>query len=278
MGRLVNQTVLVTGGASGLGAAIVDRCIEEGANVGVLDRSTEDCTALEDRYGDRIVCIVGDVRSPDDNAAAVGACVDRFGGLDCGIGNAGIWDYSVPLVDLPADKLAASFTELFEINVLGYMMLARTALAPLVNSRGSLVFTVSNAGFYAGGGGVLYTATKHAVVGMIRQLAFELAPHVRVNGVAPGPISTQLRGPASLGMENRRFPGDRIAENAPDFVPLGVMPSPAEYAGAYVFFASRQDNVPATGTVLNHDGGFGIRGIGAAPRGGDDLPTRLGSE
>lgn len=275
MARLSKQVVLVTGGASGLGEAIVARCIEEGASVGVLDRSAGGCEALRERHGDRIVCTVGDVRCYDDNAGAVQACLERFGRLDAGIGNAGIWDYSVPLTGLDPEKLPGAFDELFHINVLGYLMLAKASLKPLVESRGSLTFTVSNAGFLPGGGGTLYTATKHAVVGLIRQLAFELAPYVRVNGVAPGAIATQLKGPESLGMDDRRFPGRAMEQQAEAFVPIGRMPSPAEYAGAYVFFASREDNVPATGTVLNHDGGFGVRGLGAVPRGGDDLLERL---
>jgi len=276
MGRLEQQTVLVTGGASGLGLAIVERCIDEGANVGVLDRSAQGCATLAARYGERIVCTTGDVRTYADNARAVSACVERFGGLDTAIGNAGIWDYSVPLVELPAEQLPEAFDELFRVNVLGYLLLAKAALKPLVERRGALVYTVSNAGFWPSGGGALYTATKHAVVGLIRQLAFEFAPHVRVNGVAPGAIATQLRGPESLGMQDRAFPGEAMTRNAPGFVPIGRMPTPAEYAGAYVFFASREDNVPATGSVLNHDGGFGVRGLGPTPRGGDDLRTRLG--
>ncbi len=277
MGRLADQTVLVTGGAAGLGRAIVERCLAEGASVGVLDRDEGASEALG-ALGERVACTVGDVRSLEDNARAVAACVERFGSLDCAIGNAGIWDYSRRLVDLPAARLAPAFDELFGVNVLGYLMLAKAALRPLADSRGSLVFTVSNAGFWPGGGGVLYTATKHAVVGLVRQLAYELAPHVRVNGVAPGAIATTLKGPASLGLEAREFPAEALERGAPDFVPIGRMPTPAEYAGAYVFFASREDNVPATGAILNHDGGFGVRGIGAVPRAGDDLLDRLGED
>lgn len=276
MSRLENQTVLITGGASGLGEAIVERFIAEGANVGILDRSEPGCEAMSERFGDAVVCTVGDVRSYADNEQAVAACVDRFGRLDCAIGNAGIWDYSITLADLPADKLADSFDEIFGINVLGYTMLAKAAMRSLVESQGSLIYTVSNAGFGPGGGGVLYTGAKHATVGLIRQLAYELAPHVRVNGVAPGAISTQLKGPASLGMENRQFPGRAMEEGAAEFIPIGRIPTPAEYAGAYVFFASREDNVPATGAILNHDGGFGIRGLGSVPRGGDNLVKKLG--
>ncbi len=278
MSRLDGQTVIVTGGASGLGEAIVARCIHEGANLGVLDRSEEGCAALNARYGDRVACHAGDVRDYAANRAIVSACLERFGRVDTAIGNAGIWDYNMALVDLPEDKLADAFDELFRINVLGYLMLAKAALEPLVASRGSLVFTVSNAGYLPAGGGPLYTATKHAVVGLIRQLAFELAPHVRVNGVAPGAIATRLKGPASLGMEERTFPGERLVEVVADFVPIGRTPTPAEYAGGYVFFASREDNVPATGTVLHHDGGFEVRGVGADARGGDGLRERFGLE
>ena len=222
--------------------------------------------------------MAGDVRRYADNAAVVEAALARYGRLDCAIGNAGIWDYNLSLADLPAEKLSESFDELFQVNVLGYLLLAKASLRALVDARGSLIFTVSNAGFLPNGGGPLYTATKHAVVGLVRQLAFELAPHVRVNGVAPGAISTQLKGPESLGMGERIFPGEKMAARADGFVPIGQMPTPAEYAGAYVFFACREDNVPATGAVLNHDGGFGVRGLGATLRGGDDLREKLGLE
>ena len=161
MSRLENQSILVTGGASGLGLAVVERLIEEGASVGVLDRSAEGCADLESRFEDRVIGTVGDVREYEDNERAVAACVDRFGKLDCAIGNAGIWDYNITLVDLPADKLHQSFSELFDINVLGYLMLSKAALKPLAQSQGSMIFTVSNAGFWPSGGGVLYLSLIH---------------------------------------------------------------------------------------------------------------------
>ena len=76
-------------------------------------------------------------------------------------------------------------------------------------------------------------------------------------------------------MDNAKFPGEKMASSANNFVPVGKMPTPAEYSGAYVFFASREDNVPSTGAILNHDGGFGVRGLGPVPRGGDDLLSKL---
>jgi cis-2,3-dihydrobiphenyl-2,3-diol dehydrogenase len=276
MGKLSGQVALISGGASGLGAAVVARFIDEGARVAVLDRSAAGCEQLKTHYGDAVVCRVGDVRVYADNQQAVEDALAAFGRVDCAIGNAGIWDYSVPLVDLPEDKLAESFDELFQVNVLGYLMLAKASLKALVASEGTLLFTVSNAGFWPTGGGPLYTATKHAVVGLVKQLAYEFAPYVRVNGVAPGAIATALKGPESLGMQERTFPAQAIEAGAPRSVPIGRMPTPAEYAGAYVFFASRDDNVPATGVVLNHDGGFNARGLWAKPRGGDELKSKLG--
>ncbi|MCB1644094.1 MAG: 3-(cis-5,6-dihydroxycyclohexa-1,3-dien-1-yl)propanoate dehydrogenase [Pseudomonadales bacterium] len=271
MGRLDNQVALITGGASGLGAAIVRRFVKEGASVLVLDRSEQGCADMQAGLGEAVHCVTGDVRSMADNENAVATCLERFGKLDCAIGNAGIWDYNLTLAKMPAERLEAAFDEMFSVNVLGYLNLARASLSALATTRGSMIFTISNAGFWPSGGGVLYTATKHAAVGMVRQLAWEFAPHVRVNGVAPGAIATQLKGPESLDMQNNQFPAAAMTATAGSFVPLGEMPTPEEYAGAWVFFASREDNVPSTGVILNHDGGFGIRGLGPVPRGGDDL-------
>ncbi|WP_439817021.1 3-(cis-5,6-dihydroxycyclohexa-1,3-dien-1-yl)propanoate dehydrogenase [Zavarzinia sp. CC-PAN008] len=277
MGRLEGQVALVTGGASGLGHAIVERFVAEGARVGVLDRSAERLAGLAAAFGGAVCGTVGDVRALADNRRAVEDVVDRFGRLDCLVGNAGVWDFGTPLVDLDDDKVDAGFSELFDINVKGYLLAAKAALKPLVESRGSMIFTVSNAGFYPAGGGPLYTASKHAVVGLIRQLAFELAPHVRVNGVAPGGIATDLRGAAGLGLAETSIASVRegLEHFGREVTPIGRLPTPAEYTGAYVFFASRGDTVPTTGAVLNHDGGVGARGFASAA-GGHDLIQKLG--
>ena len=105
-------------------------------------------------------------------------------------------------------------------------------------------------------------------------LAFELAPHIRVNGVAPGGIHTDLRGPESLNMADRSIASLNLPERAHERVPLARLATAEEYASAYLFFASRSDTVPATGSILNYDGGFGVRGL-RRPRGGDDLLERL---
>jgi cis-2,3-dihydrobiphenyl-2,3-diol dehydrogenase len=208
------------------------------------------------------------VRSIADNQRAVDACVARFGKLDCAIGNAGIWDYSMSLDALPADRIDAAVDELFHVNVKGYLNLAKAALPTLVRASGALIFTVSNAGFDPAGGGPLYTASKHAVVGLIRQLAYEFAPAVRVNGVAPGPIDTDLRGPAALGQAEKSIASLNLPGTAGAAMPIGFVPATADYAGGFVFLASRRDSRPATGGVLKLDAGIAVRGIGRTSAGG----------
>ena len=268
MGALEGQVVLVTGGASGLGAAIAGRFLEEGARVAVLDRTPERLAQLAAANADRLLVCPGDVRAVADNQRAVDAAAARFGRLDCAIGNAGIWDYSTALDDLPAERIDAAFDELFHVNVKGYLNLAKAALPALVRSAGALIFTVSNAGFDPAGGGPLYTASKHAVVGLIRQLAYEFAPAVRVNGVAPGPIETDLRGPGALGLADKSIGSINLSAVAGPNIPLGRVPAAADYAGGYVFLASRRDSRPATGGVLSLDSGIAVRGIGRVSGGG----------
>lgn len=273
--KLNGEVALVTGGASGLGRAIVDRFVAEGARVAVLDRSSERLAQMERDLGTAVVGISGDVRSLESNKIAAETCVRQFGKIDCLIPNAGIWDYGRSLIDLPDDKIDAAFDEMFHVNVKGYLLAAKACLPALVDSRGAIIFTASNAGFYPDGGGPLYTATKHAVVGLVRQLAFELAPFVRVNSVAPGGIGgSDLRGPASLNLDSTSITSIPLGELLADVLPTGKMASAEEYAGAYVFFATRGDSAPATGAVLNFDGGLGVRGIFKG-MGGADLPEKI---
>ncbi|MGH7863587.1 MAG: 3-(cis-5,6-dihydroxycyclohexa-1,3-dien-1-yl)propanoate dehydrogenase [Candidatus Binataceae bacterium] len=270
MGWLDGQVALVTGGASGLGRAIVERFIEEGARVAVLDRARERSEQLQRELGDRVTAEVGDVTSLADNHRAVESAVNRFGKLDCFIGNAGIWDFSTSLVELADAAINSAFDELFGVNVKGYLLGAKAAYRELAKTRGSIIYTVSNAGFYPCGGGPLYTASKHAVVGLIKQLAYELAPKIRVNGVAPGAIPSDLRGPAALGMAERSIAELPLAKFVEQGSPLATMPQPRDYTGHYVLLASYQNSPTATGAIINCDGGVGIRGF-TQPAGGYDL-------
>nr|BAM76240.1 cis-2,3-dihydrobiphenyl-2,3-diol dehydrogenase [Janibacter sp. TYM3221] len=266
--RLNDEVALVTGGCAGLGRAIVDRFVAEGARVAVLDRSAAGLDALREAHGDAVVGIEGDVRFLDSHKEAAAKCVEAFGKLDCLIGNAGVWDYSTALVDIPDDQLEEAFDEMFSINVKGYLLGLKASLKALYDSKGSAVFTVSNAGFYTAGGGALYTGAKHAVIGMIKQMAYELGPHIRVNGIAPGGIGgSDLRGLKALDLDQTSISTVPLGEMLADILPTGRMATAEEYAGAWVFFATRSDIQPLTGSVLNYDGGLGVRGFTDANRG-----------
>jgi NAD(P)-dependent dehydrogenase (short-subunit alcohol dehydrogenase family) len=262
MPRLEGVVALVTGAGSGLGRAIVDRFLAEGARVGVLEKNAEKAANLKSDLGDRVAVTVGDAASLPDNERAVAATAAAFGRLDTFIGNAAIWDYGMSLIDLPPDLIDEAFHEVFAVNVKGYLLGAKAAAGPLLASRGSIVFTLSNAAFYPGGGGPLYTAAKHAGVGLVRQLAYELAPKVRVNAVAPGGMATDLRGPLALGMQDRSISAMRVAgEDRKRLTPLQVDPEARDYAAHYVLLAARGESRTVTGAIINCDGGLGVRGI-----------------
>lgn len=261
MSWLKDEAVLVTGGGSGLGLALVERFLQEGAHIGVLERSAEKVDALRSRFGDAIVVVQGDVCRYEDNARAVADVVGKFGKLDCFIGNAAVWDHGASLMNLTPEQLDQGFDELFSINVKGYLLGAKAAAEALIASQGSIIFTLSNSSFYPGGGGPLYTASKHAATGLIRELAYELAPRVRVNGVGPCGMASDLRGPASLGQEGMRIMDSRTPEAIASILPLQFFPQATDFTGPFVLLASRANNRTLSGVMINADAGLGIRGI-----------------
>ncbi len=260
MGWLDGNVALVTGGGSGIGRAIVARFIEEGACVGVLERRTARAARLQADFGDAVVAVQGDVTQMQDNTRAVAETVSAFGYLDIFVGNAGVFDGSLPLADFPEERLSEAFDELFGVNVKGYVLGAKAALPELLKTDGCMVFTASVAGLNSGGGGALYTASKHAVVGLIRQLAVELGPQIRVNGVAPGGTSTDLRGLMALGQdEQSHFAAPHTGERLRLGNPLQLALQPGDLAGAYVLLASKVNARGITGTILTVDAGATLR-------------------
>jgi NAD(P)-dependent dehydrogenase (short-subunit alcohol dehydrogenase family) len=260
MGWLDGQVALVTGGGSGIGRAVVQRFIEEGARVGVMERVATRADQLRADLGDAVVGIAGDVAQLADNKRAVAETVRAFGRLDIFVGNAGIFDVYAKLADFDDDKLSNAYDELFGVNVKGVIFGAKAALPELTKTAGCMVVTASVAGFNSGGGGALYTASKHAVVGLIRQLAVELGPGIRVNGVAPGGTMTDLRGLQSLGNDDRSsFAVPGMADQLRAHNPLHIALEPPDIAGAYVFLASRTSARGITGTVVTVDAGGTLR-------------------
>jgi 2,3-dihydroxy-2,3-dihydrophenylpropionate dehydrogenase/cis-2,3-dihydrobiphenyl-2,3-diol dehydrogenase len=139
MGWLDDTVVLVTGAGSGLGKAIVERFIAEGARIGVLEINAEKAQQLQSQFGGAVSVTVGDATNLGDNERAVAATAGAFGKLDVLIGNAGLWDFGRSLESLPADVLGEAFDEIFHLNVLGYLLGARAALPRLRETKGSII-------------------------------------------------------------------------------------------------------------------------------------------
>lgn len=281
-GWMDGTVALVTGGGSGLGRAIAERFVSEGAKVAVLDRNLAAAQEAADAcpVPGAILPLEADVRDSEQLHAAVDATIETFGRLDTLVPNAGIWDYHRSVSKLDGPALAAVFDEIMGINVKGYLLAVEASWRHLVASGGSIVMTLSNASFHTNGGGPVYTASKHACLGLLREFAYELSPSVRVNGVACGGMRTSLSGPASLSMESRSI-GDLFAKGdasgSRPTIPLHESSvEPADFTGAYVYLASAANSGNVTGAVIPADGGIAVRGF-RSPSGGDDLPDLIGT-
>jgi len=260
MGWLDGRRALVVGAGSGIGRAVAAAFRAEGAQVGALELAPDKASRLAAELPG---CVVtrGDATRLADATAAVAAVAGAFGGLDVLVNCVGIFDFYRGIADIGDDQLDGAFDEIFAVNVKSQLVCVRAALPELRRSGGdaSVVLTVSTSGFYPGRGGILYVASKFAVRGCVIALAHELAPRVRVNGVAPGgTLGTELTGPASLGL------ADRVLGSAPgreqelrDRTPLRVALTGEDHAGSYVFLASDRAR-GITGTVVHSDGGIGV--------------------
>jgi NAD(P)-dependent dehydrogenase (short-subunit alcohol dehydrogenase family) len=270
-GCLAGLHALVTGGGSGIGLAVARAYLAEGARVTVLERSAGRAAALGAEApgdgnargrapgaepGGRLAVETGDTTDPGDVARAVARATSPDGRLDILTACAGVFDFYAPVTGMSAAELTASFGEIFGINVLGTLLAVREAAPALRRANGCVTLTLSTAAWHGGGGGVLYAASKSALRGVVRHLAAELAPEVRVNGVAPGGTgATGLSGLASLGQQQT---ADAVAgrdERIRAGTLLRVLPVPEDHAGAYLFLASAAAARVITGTVITSDGG-----------------------
>lgn len=269
MQLLHNDVVLVTGGGSGLGLGVARHCLAEGAQVVIVDVSAEKVKLLQDEFGTEVLVMQGDVTRSADLLVVREAIVTRYGRLDALIGVQGIFDGNVALMDTPLERLDSLFDELFHVNVKGYLLSARIFYDLLRESQGSIVLTTSTAAYAADGGGTVYSATKGAIRSLVNQLAFEFAPHVRVNAVAPAGIAnSQLRGPRALGMDAHKqsdIPKDAFLSVFRSLSLLQELPTPEDHGPLYALLASRQNKI-MTGQTVVADQGLLNRAVLKAPR------------
>lgn len=264
MQMLDDHVALVLGGGSGLGLGIARHFLGEGAKVAILEISQAKVDALRAEFGDDVLLLQGDVTRIEDLQAARQAILDRFGRLDALIGAQGIFDGNIRLREIPLDRIEKVFDELMHVDVLGYVYAARVFADDLEATRGAIVLTSSTAAYAADGGGLFYTAAKGAVRSVVNQLAFEFAPAIRVNGVAPSGIAnSQLQGPRALGLENNKqsdIPKEAFEKQFRSLTLVPRLPTPEEYAPLYAYLASR-NNTTMTGQTIVADQGLFNRAV-----------------
>ncbi len=188
---LAGKTVLVTGAAGGIGAAMCRRLAAEGANVVAADISGDAAKAVAADIGANAVGLAADVSTAAGAAAGVQAAVDSFGGLDVALVNAGVECVAAPI----ASFSEAEYERVFDVNVRGAFLTSQAAVNHLLaaGKPGSVLFTASIAGLQGSPNTSIYNASKHAVVGISKCLAMEVgASGIRVNVLCPGVVDTRM--------------------------------------------------------------------------------------
>jgi NAD(P)-dependent dehydrogenase (short-subunit alcohol dehydrogenase family) len=245
MGLLRDKRALVTGGTTGLGFAIAERFLAEGARVVITGRDAELGRQAEQALGpgSRFVC--ADAADPDAVASSVADAASHLSGLDVLVNNAGI-GVTARLIDTPL----ADYERVMNVNVRGCLLYAQHSHPHLARSRGCMIHIASDAGVWGEQETGLYSVTKAAVVMLGKMLALDVgADGVRSNVLCPGDIWPGMRHMAPPGEEDRGEGGEWPVP------PVGRIGEARDVAAAAVFYAS-QDSAFITGTTLLVDGGM----------------------
>jgi 2-dehydro-3-deoxy-D-gluconate 5-dehydrogenase len=273
---LTGRVAVVTGAAQGFGAAITRRLAEAGAHVVLADRKPDGLEELAGelaRQGQAVSTVTADISQQGD-AERIAAAAQAKGGFDILVNNAGVFsNYLVPL--MPPEE----FSRIIGVNVVGTFLCSREAVrAMLALGRGGTIVNIASVDAFQGSAEGLahYTTSKHAVAGLTRSLAMELAPAgIRVNAVCPGAARTEgamefvaQGAPAGIDLAAQ---WDGIVARTP----LGRLCTPDDVARAVVFLASDLAAF-VTGVLLPVDGGILVHPlegyVPAAPSASDGPP------
>jgi NAD(P)-dependent dehydrogenase (short-subunit alcohol dehydrogenase family) len=246
---LAGRKALVIGADSGIGLACARAIAMAGADlvIGGLDAAKGDALAqdIAAASGTAVSYVAVDVTIEDQVAAAVATAVSRLGGLDIAMNNAGIPGPTGALQDVDAED----FDRLFAINVRGTWLGMKYQVPAMLRGGGGSIINLASTAALTGLPFVApYAATKHAIAGLTKSAALELAPHgIRVNAIAPGPVDTGL-------LHTMRAGRQRSSGTQPLKVPMDRVAQPDEMAGAVIWLASSASSY-VTGAIVSIDGG-----------------------
>lgn len=251
--KLTGKIAVVTGGARGIGRAIVGRYLAEGACVAIADVDLREAERLAHQYGERTMAVSLDVTRQWSIEAMVQLVIERFGGIDILVNNAAVFDMA-PVTEVSE----ASWDRIFSVNAKGLFFTLQAVARHMIErgSGGRIVNIASQAGRRGEALVSVYCASKAAVISLTQSAGLDLIRHgIHVNGIAPGVVDTPMWDEVDALFA--RYEGHRPGEKkrlVGAAVPLGRMGQPEDHAGAAVFLAS-DDADYIVAQTFNVDGG-----------------------
>lgn len=243
------KTIFVTGAASGIGYAQTEAFLKQGASVFAIDRNETGLQELKQAYPYSFAYRITDITVQEEIAESISYALTEFRKIDILVNTAGILDDYQPTLDTTEEQ----WDEVFNTNLKSIYYITNLILPHMLKrEKGVIINTASIAGLVAGGGGAAYTASKHAIIGYTKQLAYDYSRKgIRVNALAPGAIRTP--------MNVEDFKGDgEIADWVAEETPAGRWAEPEEVANLTLFIASDAADY-MHGAVLPIDGGWTIK-------------------
>jgi NAD(P)-dependent dehydrogenase (short-subunit alcohol dehydrogenase family) len=246
---LKGKTAVITGGAGSIGAASARLLAEAGTALVLVDRDAAALAAVAAEIDGPVLTVTADVSDEAATRTYVQAAVERFGQIDVLFSNAGNFGTVAPITDYPTEV----FDSVLAVHVRGAFLAAKHAV-PHMPRGGSIVITSSVAGLRGDPGVYGYITAKHALTGLMRVLAKDLAPRgIRVNTVNPGPVSNGFQKRVEDDLSG--IIGRDGTEFFDEIIPLGRHATPEEIAKSVLYLASDQSSF-TTGTILPVDGGM----------------------